>query len=143
MGFPFFFSLFLSAPPTSFFPLLGPRYPPAPTRSLHPGPRKLAPGAFAITPRTESRSRLSPSLAEAEASEPRKLPHKTDFGVVVCKAFFIIMLRRIYYGHLGRSAEAAPVVQAGRRGRREVVWEMEVGMDLFFAIPPPLLREKY
>lgn len=49
----------------------------------------------------------------------------------------------IYFGHLGRSAEPAPVVQAGRRGRREVVWNSEVGMDLFSAVPTPLLREEY
>ena len=86
---------------------------------------------------------MSPSLAEAEGAETRKLPHKTDFGVVVCNAFIIIMkMMMIYFGHLGRSSESAPVVQAGRRGRREIVWEMEVGMDLFFAIfPPPHPRE--
>lgn len=141
-GFPFLFcSLF---PPTSFSPCSDPGRccpRPPPTRSLHSEPPKLAPGVFAITPRKESRSRLSPSLAEAEAAEPRKLPHKTDFGVVVCNVLFcfvfIMMMMMIYFGHLGRSAESVPVVQAGRRGRREVVWEMEVGIDLFFAVAPP------
>lgn len=52
-----------------------------------------------------------------------------------------MMKMMIYFGHHGRSAEPAPVVQAGRRGRREVVWEMEVGMDLFFTIPPSPPRE--
>lgn len=63
------------------------------------------------------------------------------FFVVVVVVFIIIivimMMMMIYFGHLGRSAESGPVVQAGRRGRREVVWEMEVGMDFFFAVPPP------
>lgn len=100
------FSLLLAAPfnpPTPVFPLLGPRAllpspsPPhprthPPTRSLHPGPPKLAPGVFAITPRRESRSRLSPSPTEAEVAEPRTLPHKTDFGVVVCNGFFLSLL---------------------------------------------------
>lgn len=56
-----------------------------------------------------------------------------------------MMKMMIYFGHHGRSAEPAPVVRAGRRGRREVVWEMEVGMDLYFfflLFPHPLRNIK-
>lgn len=52
--------------------------------------------------------------------------------------FFIMVKMMIYFG---RSAEPAPVVQAGRRGRREVVWEMEVGMDLFLFCYSPIPSE--